>query len=314
MLSVSIIIPTHNRPDALGHTLAAARTAAGEGAEVIVVDDGSTPPVALPPDAGKAVRLLRRGGGERSAARNAGAAAAGGDLLVFVDDDVRLERGAVTAHRAAQAEWPGALCVGALPLAGAETPFGRFRSRLERGEVPAGRGLAEAPNFCAAGNMSIPRARFEELGGFDPALSSSEDQDLALRHTAAGGRIAYLPEAVGVHWDATRDIRAYCRRVEWGAEHLLPFCRRYPEFPANVEREAVNGPTRWGGEPLSRSLRKAAKSALGVRPALAALFALVAVLERGAPASGGLEGLYRLLLGIHLQRGYRRGRGAHPPA
>jgi glycosyltransferase involved in cell wall biosynthesis len=305
---ISIIIPTHNRPESLAFTLAAIDAAWVPGAEVLVVDDGSEPPVAPPADwSERPLRVLRRGGGERSAARNAGAEAASRDLLVFVDDDVRLQPGALAAHHAAQAEWPGALCVGHLPLAEADTPFGRFRSRLEAAEVPAERGPVAATNFCAAGNMSIPRARFRELGGFDATLSSAEDQDLALRHSAAGGRTVYLPEAVGVHWDATRDIRAYCRRTEWGARHLAPFCRRYPDRPDNLVRAAVNGPTRWGREPVSRSFLKTTKVLLAARPALALLFACAEALERRGAEGPLLDRLYRLLLGIHLQRGYRRG-------
>ena len=72
-----------------------------------------------------------------------------------------------------------------------------------------------------------------KAAGFDAVLASSEDQDLALRHTATGGRIAFVPEARVVHCDSALDIRSYCRRAEWGAEHMIPFCRRYPDWPAN---------------------------------------------------------------------------------
>jgi GT2 family glycosyltransferase len=105
------------------------------------------------------------------------------------------------------------------------------------------------PNFCAAANMSIPRNLFQGLGGFDCAITSSEDQDLAMRHTAKGGLIAFLPEAEAVHHDNALDIRSYCRRAEWGIENMLPFCHRYPELPDNIERAMVNGLPRWGEEP-----------------------------------------------------------------
>jgi hypothetical protein len=53
------------------------------------------------------------------------------------------------------------------------------------------------------------------------------------------------------------------------------------------------------------------KSALAAPPALAALFAAASFLERRAPASPLLDRLYRLALGIHIQRGYRSGLKKH---
>jgi hypothetical protein len=69
----------------------------------------------------------------------------------------------------------------------------------------------------------------------------------------------------------------------------------------------VNGPVRWGKEPLTQSGRKLLKSALASRPSRATLAASIAALERVAPDSGALDRLYRLLMGSHLLRGYRRG-------
>jgi hypothetical protein len=155
--------------------------------------------------------------------------------------------------------------------------------------------------------MAIPRRQFESLGGFDPALSSGEDQDLALRHTAAGGRIAFVPAAHCVHHDSALDVRSYCRRVEWGSEAMIPFCLRYPDWPDNVERARVNGPIRWTGESPARSARKLLKCAVALPAVTAVLFRVAALLERRAPASRALDRVYRLLLGAHILRGYRRG-------
>jgi GT2 family glycosyltransferase len=215
----------------------------------------------------------------------------------------------VRLHIDAQTLWPGALAVGAvrLPDQMMATPFGRFRQTLENGEVPATRGWVTAPNFCSAQNMSIPAALFGRLGGFDRGLNSSEDQDLALRHTAGGGRIAFLPEAAAVHRDWAVDIRAYCRRTEWGSEHMIPFCRRYADWPENIERARINGPLNWRKDPLLRNLRRLAKSLLSARPMIEALFRVTEALERHWPQEAMLDRLYRLLLGAHIFRGYRRG-------
>ena len=87
----------------------------------------------------------------------------------------------------------------------------------------------------------------------------------------------------------------------------MTFCRLHPTWPENVERDRVNGPIRLGSEPVERTLRKLGKTVTALRPALEVLFTLAAILERGAPDSRLLGRVYRLLLGAHIFRGYRRG-------
>lgn len=292
---VSVVVPTHNRPQILADTLESLRdqTGAPHQYEIIVVDDGSDPPVTVP----EPVRLIRLEGEERSAARNAGASAASGELLIFIDDDIKVSTDFVEKHLSAHREWPDALLVGAirLPEETRSTPFGQFRQRLEDRGIPQERGLTSKPNICTAANMSIPRVRFQELGGFDPSITSGEDQDLALRHAGNGGRIAFIPEASVTHMDNALDLRSYCRRAEWGSRMIGPFCERYPDLPDNVIRREVNLPF------------NAVKSLLSTRPFSWLLFHAAAVLERVAPDSEALERLYRALLGIHIYRGFRHG-------
>jgi len=309
---ISVVIPTRNREAALGRVLSSLRdqTLDAPAYEVLVVDDGSDPPVHCAGWAGDPVfRLVRLPHVERSAARNHGAREATGEILVFMDDDMLAGRNLLEAHASAQAEWPDALAVGEITLAAEtlRTPFGRFRGGLETSAVPPSRGPVSRPHFATAANMSISRNRFLTLGGFDAHIVSSEDQDLALRHSAAGGTIVYLPEATAVHDDSATSLREYCRRAEWGAEHMAPFCRRYPAWPDNQLRRTVNGPVSWSEDPPRLILWKAGKHLLGWPPLLALLLAVVERVEAHAPSSSLLASLYRLALGIHLQRGFRKG-------
>lgn len=309
---VSVVIPSRGRLEVLAETLAALRgqSLPPSDFEIVVVDDGSVPPLSLSRIGdGVGLSLVRLDGRERSAARNAGARAAVGEVLVFIDDDISVGREFVHAHLLGQREWPRALAVGSisLPDEALGRAFGRFRQELERQGIPRQRGLTDTRNFCTAANMSMGRERFLELGGFDEELVSAEDQDFALRHRERGGDIVFLPEAAGIHRDVALDIRSYCRRTEWGSERLVAFCRRHPTRPENVERDRVNGPIRLGHESIERTVRKLGKAVIALRPALAVLFAVAAVLERSAPGSWLLGRVYRLLLGAHILRGYRRG-------
>lgn len=312
-MKISVVIPTHNRQQKIIQTVGKLRAQnfPAEDYEVIVVDDGSTPPVVLPADfqTSPAVLLLRLGGVERSAARNSGAAKARGELLVFIDDDITVGENFLKEYWDAHLKYPDALFVGAmtLPEDFFFTPFGRFRQNLEKQGLPNGRVEIEQKNFCSAGNMAIASEKFRKISGFDLNLSSAEDQDFALRHTADGSRIFFVPGAAGIHQDNALDIRGYCRRNEWGSRLILPFCQRYPDLPANVERQRINGEIQWGSESISLSCSKLFKSMLASTAGVESLFFFTNLLERAAPHSPLLKKSYEILLGTHIFRGYRTG-------
>ena len=60
-------------------------------------------------------------------------------------------------------------------------------------------------------------------------------------------------------------------------------------------------------------MRKLLKSLIALPAVTAVLFRVAALLERRAPASRSLDRVYRLLLGAHIFRGYRRGLKRHRP-
>jgi GT2 family glycosyltransferase len=305
---VTIVLPTKDRPQRVALTVARLLQQRTEAElDIVVVDDGSRPPIPEWPDG--PVRVLRTPGVERSAARNLGAAASSGDVLIFLDDDIEVPSDFVDEHLRAHDRHPGTLVVGRLGLPASELhrPFCRFREELEQAHTPGVEGLVTQRTFCTSANMSISRAAFEALGGFDPRLISAEDQDLALRHTAQGGRIVYWPRAMGVHWDTALTLRSYCERARSGARGLVEFAALHPALPDTTERDLVNGPIRWQHEPLRLSVQKLAKNLLWWSLARTALFAGADVAERVLPRGGLAESLYRAALGVHLRRGHQEG-------
>lgn len=98
---VSVVVPTHNRPDLLREALASIAAQTCTDWEVVVVDDGSTPPIdasALEAVVGGRLRLVRHDQPRGvAAARNSGFAAARGELIAQLDDDDRLAPEALSA-------------------------------------------------------------------------------------------------------------------------------------------------------------------------------------------------------------------------
>jgi len=310
--ALSVVVATRNRPKPLHGLMRSLDQEILEGGyyELIVVDDGSEPPL----DASRCpgAILLRTAGLERSRARNLGAEAARGRYLLFLDDDLELEFGCLQEHLLAHHLWPNALVIGKVrvPSAWYGTPFGRFRSTIDTAAVPRVAGPHASADYCTAQNMSVEREAFLALGGFDPGLVVSEDQDLGRRWLASGHDVAYAPDASVIHHDATDTLAKYLRRMEFGYFHMVAFARKYPDDPDNRRRAEVNGPVQIGREPPARSVLKLVKGMLGWPPVLALLLCFIQWRERRSPWDQKLKRWYRFAIGIAIQRGWRAGQKA----
>lgn len=111
-LSISTVVPTHNRARLLKLALQSAISQSEPGDEVIVVDDGSTDDTeTLVRSLGQPMRYLRTPHLGAGAARNAGIRAAHGDLIAFLDSDDEWMRGKLALQRAVLAAFPDILYV-----------------------------------------------------------------------------------------------------------------------------------------------------------------------------------------------------------
>lgn len=90
-LSVSVVIPTHNRRELICQAVDSVLWQSVQAEEVIIVDDGSSDGTAevLERRYGRRICVIRQPNRGVSAARNAGIRSAKGDLLAFVDSDDR---------------------------------------------------------------------------------------------------------------------------------------------------------------------------------------------------------------------------------
>lgn len=241
---VSIIIPTHNRKASLLRALEGLRRQdyPHDRMEVIVVADGCTDgtPAALDSFVTPwRLSLLSQTNLGPSGARNAGAQAASGEYLIFVDDDVeplpRLVSGHVARHLAAPCQ-----------------PFvvvGYYPTELskKKGFYPAFLGLWWENLFSAmavpghrfrffdvfTGNLSMQRATFEKVGGFETALRCHEDYEIGVRLIRHGAAFGFSRTAIGLHHE-TSDIHRSVRRKREEGNADVWLARTYPELVAEM--------------------------------------------------------------------------------
>ncbi len=209
--SVTVVIPTRNRPALLRAAVCTARDQEDVDVEVIVVDDASDDADAVrsvAAETGSAlIRHDRRLG--VAEARNAGIAAARTPWIALLDDDDRwaprklVEQLAAAERGGAPWAYSDALLV---------TPEGDVLE-THRGPDPANvveQLFAFNPIPAGASNVVLHRTLIRETGSFDSRLAHFADWDLWLRlaHHAAPARtdavgVAYVRHAASMQSVAT---------------------------------------------------------------------------------------------------------------
>jgi GT2 family glycosyltransferase len=325
--AISLIMPSYGRPELPRRLLEGLfRQEGAPPFEVLIVDDGSPEPVAdglgeftAPP--GVSVRVLRKPNGGPASARNLGMRESAADLLLFLDDDMVVPPDFVRRHfEAHQGRGPVAVVgdfdwrVAASPPSFAEWYQTRIRRNMEWWDEPQAAEAGPTLVPCESGmitscNFSAPRALFAVVGEFDEgfAVGACEDQELTARLKLHGVPVFKLLGLDLVHQEAHATLEQLCRRQEKGALDTVRLVQRLRHYYGeNTRMEVTNGPLRWG-DPPGLAARKLLKAALGGPGGVAAVLRFTHWLERAAPTSPLLPRLYDLLVGIHLQRGWRAG-------
>lgn len=210
-MTISIIICTRDRADALRQTLAAFAALdipRGVDCELVVVDNGSSDDTALVVQECRlpcmAVRYAFEGQAGQSRARNLGLALAAGETIVFTDDDVRPPPDWLA--RLCAPLWAGeadAVGGGVHLAAGAKQAWMEPVHRLmlaSTEDLPLGTAL---PSMLGA-NMAFARRVLARVPGFDPELGPGrlgfcDDSLFCLQLREAGFRIATALDVVVEH-------------------------------------------------------------------------------------------------------------------
>ncbi len=310
---VSVVIATFNRPLLLRRLLEAldGQTLEADRFEVIVVDDGSETDVreALSSFTPRfSLRVERQNNQGAATARQRGVEHARGALVVFLDDDMLVGPEFLARHLARHLELgverPGVVLGRLRPDASlSEMPlFERYYARVmaAQGDMLATGARPVRGHNLYTGNVSMPRALFLEVGGFDPAFRALEDEELGVRLEKAGARFAFADDAASVHGSDWTSMRKWMTRAYRDGVYQAKLSRKHPDMPESSPWRFL--PT---AHPLKRPLM-----ALGLAaPRASGIVADGAALAATALDSAGLEpaalGAMTLVYGMQYYRGVR---------
>jgi glycosyltransferase involved in cell wall biosynthesis len=208
---MAIVVPTRNSAATLRSCLDSIRNQSIP-CTLVVVDNGSTDAtVAI---AEEFADLVLHTGPERSAQRNAGAAATTEPLVGFIDSDMVLPPD--VAFEAAKALEAGASAVQVSERTVGEGFWAAVRA-YER-TFYEGSDAIEAPRF-------FPRIDFDAVGGFDEALTGTEDWDLGMRITTQGHQQRIAP--VILHCEGRVRYLDACRKKAYYAPGVVRFFAKH---------------------------------------------------------------------------------------
>lgn len=184
MISVSAIIPTYNRRDALRRALYSVLAQRCPVKEIIVIDDGSTDQTAdMMQSEFPRVKYFYQENAGVSSARNSGIGLASGEWLAFLDsDDEWLPDKVLRQVSALMTQADARVCH-------TEEIWIRNGRRVNAGHKHRKKGghiFSHCLPLCAMSPSSIMihRSVFNSAGLFDESLPACEDYDLWLRITA----------------------------------------------------------------------------------------------------------------------------------
>ena len=267
--SFSVIIPTFQRRETVRPAVEALAAAQYEGqVEVIVVVDGSTDGTAedlATLQTPFPLRIVEQGNCGAASARNRGAAEAANDILLFLDDDMLCAPNMIAEH--ARFHLAGADAVVGDALRDPASPPG-FMSDSNEAWLKRKEGPLTLFDVWT-GQLSVRRALFQEVGGFDEAYTdrnafANEDADLGIR-LLAGYDVRHNPGAISYQRYVVSP-RELIRRAPLRAAGDVRLARKHPEVIGAL----------FEARGISRSSTRLVFGPLSQIPALARLWALVA--------------------------------------
>ena len=254
-LGVTVIIPTYNGAKKVVNCLHSLEKQTFQNFETIVVIDGSTDDTKAILETTKWLlndfKVIFQENKGRACVRNTGAKHAEGDLLIFLDDDMRLEAAGVEKHllhhqniynknhiesnshithtsnneNINQQNPIKSILVGnQIEDYDAITTdiqyYKAFLSRKWIENIKNNEPMSKDRFFLTAANFSILKADFNDINGFDEKLTDAEDYDLGKRALEQNFDIYFDNEIIGWHDDFITCTSYIKRQKQYKQSHL----------------------------------------------------------------------------------------------
>lgn len=200
MFQVAVVIPVWNGEAVLGRCLdaLARQTLPRKAYQIIVVDNGSTDATRRVARSYTGVELLEESRPGSYVARNLGIERVRAPITAFTDADCQPAPDWLEQMLRTAAANPGfGVLAGKIELfdeiAQEREVFGDYERLFSFPQAHAARGN------CATANWASETALLKALGGFDAALKSGGDRQMALRIRDSGHPLIYVPAMVVRH-------------------------------------------------------------------------------------------------------------------
>ncbi|HEY5425317.1 MAG TPA: glycosyltransferase [Candidatus Tumulicola sp.] len=242
MPDISVVIPTYDRLDTLGHVIPTllAQDLPRDAFELLVCDsnstDGTAEYLARVGEQHPNVRHLPGAYGGRAAARNAGIQAARGDVVLFNDSDILASPDLLSRHLDRHRERRG------IAVVGWEVQVKDLEDYARKRDRPEARGHLHPPSrkrlswlYFLTGNASVRRDDLLRAGCFDESFTGygHEDLELGYRLEKAGLEIVYEPRAVNYHCqDVPHDDQK--EKMKLAGRSTVRFYRKHPDFAVKL--------------------------------------------------------------------------------
>jgi GT2 family glycosyltransferase len=262
-LTVAVIIPTFNREEVLCQTIRQFLDQDRPPNEIVIVDqsdthESTTREFLADVSSRKGVRLIQQATPSPSQARNRGILESTSDILLFVDDDVVINRDFVRRHvvnydneQTVAVSGPIWTEAGKPVPVVSELPSDLDKDPLAWMEFPLNVTVRTERICVRTGNLSVRRDFAVKIGGFDENFGHLDyhgDYDFGLRISRAGGKIMHDPLA-GIHHLAAS--RGGCR--PW---RKLTFVPHIEELRPKLYFFIKNFPNVHSVHPILRLLRQ----------------------------------------------------------
>lgn len=257
----SVVVAAYNAADTIGDAIRSALEQNPPPLEVVVGDDESTDDLAgaLAPF-GDAVRVVRIEHGGEGAAKNAAARAARGDFIAFLDaDDIFLPGRLAALGAFARLRTDADILTTDAYLVYRDRRLGRCYGAGHPFADVDQRTAILRTNFIL-GLSAVRRARFLEVGGFDPSVAYTVDWELWMRLILTGSRAAFLDEPLAEYRLHVSSMSA--RRADMSRGRLASLARAERRDDLSTEERQVLAETRRIEE--ARLVREELRDALAV--------------------------------------------------